>query len=80
MSTDGSKNGTHTPPAIDREVVGFATCPSCHTEDPTMTNAAVGAGADLHCGRCGQRWDAVRLATVAAYAVWVSEQMSVGAR
>jgi transcription elongation factor Elf1 len=69
-----SRPSVNTPPAIHREVVGFATCPSCHTEDPTMTNVAVGAGADWHCGRCGQRWDAVRLATVAAYAVWVSEQ------
>jgi len=37
-----------------------------------MTNASIGAGADWHCGRCGQRWDAGRLATVAAYEVWVS--------
>lgn len=69
-----SRPSVNTPPAINREVVGFATCPSCHTEDPTMTNVAVGAGADWHCGRCGTRWDAVRLATVAAYAVWVSER------
>jgi hypothetical protein len=41
-----------------------------------MTHVAVGPGADGHCGRCGQRWDAVRLATVATYAVWVSEQMA----
>ena len=38
-----------------------------------MTNVAVGAGADWHCQRCGQQWDAVRLATIAAYAVWLSE-------
>jgi uncharacterized Zn finger protein len=68
-----SRPSVNTPPAI-REVVGFATCPSCHTEDPIMTNVAVGANADWRCRRCGQRWDAVRLATVAAYAVWVSEQ------
>jgi hypothetical protein len=54
-----SRPSVNTPPAINREVVGFATCPSCHTEDPTMLNVAVGAGADWHCGRCGQRWDAV---------------------
>jgi hypothetical protein len=38
-----------------------------------MTNVAVGAGAGWRCARCGQQWDAVRLATVAAYAVWLSE-------
>ena len=38
-----------------------------------MTNLALSAGADWQCSRCGARWDAVRLATVAAYAVWASE-------
>ena len=42
-----------------------------------MTNAALGTGGDWHCGRCGQRWDAVRLATAAAYAEWVSEHAAV---
>ena len=60
--------------AIAPELVGFATCPSCHTADPTKTNVSVGAGADWHCARCGQRWDAVRLATVAAYTAWLSAQ------
>jgi hypothetical protein len=56
------------------ELVGLATCPSCHTEDTAMTNVAVEAGADWRCWRCGQQWDAVRLATVAAYGVWLSER------
>ena len=51
---------------------GPATCLSCHMEDPTLTNGGVEAGADWRCGRCGQRWDAVRLRTVAAYAAWLS--------
>lgn len=55
------------------EPMGFATCPSCHTADPVMTNLAVSGGADWRCGRCGQRWDAIRLAAVAAYAVWLAE-------
>jgi hypothetical protein len=38
-----------------------------------MTNLAVSAGADWRCSRCGSRWDAVRLATVVAYAVWLAE-------
>ena len=52
------------------ELVGVAMCPSCHTEDQSMTNLAVSAGADWQCARCGSRWDARRLATVAAYATW----------
>ena len=56
------------------ELVGSATCPSCHQADPTVTNVAVNRGADWRCVRCGQRWDALRLSTVAAYAVWLSER------
>jgi hypothetical protein len=65
-----------TPSAFAPELVGLATCPSCHTEDPSMTNLAVSAGADWQCSRCGSRWDAVRLATVAAYAVWLAAHTS----
>ena len=52
--------------------VGFATCPSCHAADSVITNLAVSGGAAWRCWRCGQHWDGLRLATVAAYAVWVS--------
>ena len=51
----------------------LAICPACHTQDPSMTNQALSAGADWQCARCGSRWDAIRLATVAAYDAWVSE-------
>jgi hypothetical protein len=51
---------------------GFATCPSCHTTDAIMTNDALSRGADWECGRCGGQWNATRLATVAAYAAWLS--------
>jgi len=54
------------------ELAGLATCLSCHTEDATLTNSAVAAGADWRCRRCGQQWDAGRLATVAAYDLWLS--------
>lgn len=64
----------NTPDALAPEISGLATCPSCHTEDPTMTNVAVGAGADWDCSRCGSRWNAGRLATVAAYASWAAER------
>jgi hypothetical protein len=62
------------PSTIAPEIVGRATCPLCHTVDPTMTNSALSAGADWHCLRCGQRWNAMRLAVVAGYAMWLSAQ------
>jgi tRNA(Ile2) C34 agmatinyltransferase TiaS len=45
------------------------TCPYCHTAFALMSGGARAAG-DWRCLRCGQRWDARRLATVAAYASW----------
>lgn len=56
------------------ELLVYATCPSCHTVAPDMTTAALAAGADWPCLRCGQRWDARRLANVAAYAVWLADR------
>lgn len=64
-------------PATDtrmQERLGFATCPSCRTTDAAMTYDALGKGADWQCARCGQKWSARRMATVAAYAEWVSGQ------
>jgi hypothetical protein len=52
----------------------LASCPLCHTAHPFLTQVALDAGEDWQCARCGQRWDAERLATVAAYAAWVVEQ------
>lgn len=43
-----------------------------------MTNLSLSAGADWECVRCGSRWDAARLATVAAYAVWASARAARG--
>jgi transcription elongation factor Elf1 len=63
-----------TPSPVDPELVGLATCPSCHTEDQSITKLAVSTGAYWQCAQCGSRWGARRLATVAAYAVWVSER------
>jgi len=56
------------------ESLAVATCPSCHTVDRAMTTDALRAGADWDCARCGQRWNAARLATTVAYSVWVSAQ------
>jgi hypothetical protein len=58
----------------------LATCPLCHTRHASLTAEAVQAGADWRCLRCGQRWDAVRLAAVAAYAAWAAEHERVVGR
>jgi transposase len=50
-----------------------ATCPLCHTVN-SMTDAALAAGGGWHCLTCGQRWDADRLATVAAYERYVADR------
>jgi len=62
----------NTPSALVPQIWGLARCPLCHTQNPSMTSVAVSAGADWKCSRCDTRWDAVRLATVAGYAVWVA--------
>lgn len=56
------------------ELVGLATCPGCHTAHASFTMADVTAGAHWECRCCAARWDARRLATAAAYAVWVAER------
>jgi predicted Zn finger-like uncharacterized protein len=52
------------------DVVPTATCPMCHTR-ASLTQSALAAGGDWRCVRCGQYWDAARLAAVAGYAAWV---------
>jgi hypothetical protein len=52
----------------------LVSCPLCHTTYPSLTRDALHAGGDWRCIRCGQCWDARRLATVAAYAAWVAAQ------
>jgi hypothetical protein len=49
---------------LDPDVLQPAICPLCHT---TQSFALPQGGAEWQCGRCGQRWDAARLATVAEY-------------
>jgi hypothetical protein len=44
-------------------------CLMCHTS-VTLSLSALEAGGDWKCVRCGQHWDARRLATVAAYTAW----------
>ena len=53
-------------------MIGTVICPMCHTSAP-LPQSAIDAGADWRCVRCGQRWDAPRLVTVANYATWVDD-------
>jgi ribosomal protein L37AE/L43A len=55
---------------IEPDVPQGARCPSCHTTRAGLVDDA-GAAGDWQCVRCGQHWDAARLAAVAAYAAWV---------
>ena len=42
----------------------------CHTVDAAMTATALATGGYWLCIRCGQEWDAHRLATHAAYTAY----------
>ena len=48
-------------------------CPSCDQPHASLTNEALHPRDPWVCVTCGQRWDAHRLETVAAYAAWVAE-------
>jgi predicted Zn finger-like uncharacterized protein len=56
-------------PVVEPVVQRDATCPLCHTT-ASLSNDALAAGEGWRCARCGQQWDARRLATAAAYAAW----------
>ena len=58
------------------DIIASATCPLCHTS-ATLTQSALEAGGDWRCVRCGQQWDARRLATVAAYTAWAVDHERV---
>jgi len=51
----------------------------CHTPS-SVTQYAIEAGGDWRCVRCGQRWDAARLAVVTAYIAWTIDHDRVGRR
>jgi len=59
------------------DMLRSVTCPMCHTS-ATLSQSAFEAGSDWRCVRCGQRWDAGRLAAVAAYAAWTVDHDRVG--
>jgi len=61
----------------EQDILRSATCPLCHTS-ATLSQSALEAGGDWRCVRCGQHWDAARLATVAAYAAWTVDRDRIG--
>jgi len=65
--------------ADEQDTSPFVSCPMCRTS-ASLTQSALDAGGDWRCVRCGQRWDAVRLAAVATYAAWVVEHDDVARR
>jgi hypothetical protein len=70
----------HTAAALDDEPdVVRPACPMCHTP-ASLSQSALDAGGAWRCVRCGQHWDAGRLAAVAAYTAWVVERERADAR
>jgi predicted Zn finger-like uncharacterized protein len=61
----------------DQGVLLPATCPMCHTR-ASVTESAIESGGEWRCVRCGQHWDAARLAAVATYAAWVADHDRAG--
>ncbi|NOT26764.1 MAG: hypothetical protein HOP16_11745 [Acidobacteria bacterium] len=59
-------------PGVERDSLRFAICPMCHTS-ATLSQGALDAGGDWRCVRCGQHWDASRVAVVTAYAAWAAD-------
>ena len=55
-------------------------CPSCLTARAQVSEEVAAAGGDWRCERCGERWTASRLATVAEYEAWSSARDSDPAR
>lgn len=74
-----SRHSTTTLLDVEPAPPQFVTCPLCHTTRPTVAGDTLEAGIDWRCARCGQTWDALRLATVAAYAAWAVEHDAYGA-
>ena len=62
-----------------QDILRPATCPMCHTS-AALSQSALEAGGAWRCVRCGQHWDAARLAAVAAYAAWSVDHDRVGRR
>ena len=63
---------TPVPVTLEAVALRSVTCPLCHTPS-SLTHAAVEAGGEWQCIRCGQHWDTTRLAALANYALWLVE-------
>jgi hypothetical protein len=50
-----------------------AVCPACHTPHASPMLEAPRAAVGWQCVRCGQRWNARRLKTVATYDAWAAD-------
>lgn len=76
LSSDLAPHALATAALLDDEqgIARHAVCPMCHTS-ATVTQSAIEAGGDWRCVRCGQHWDARRLATVAPYAEWARDRV-----
>jgi hypothetical protein len=61
-----------------RDDSAIVACPMCHTPTSLAQND-IDAGGGWRCVRCGQRWSATRLATVAAYAASQVERATIDA-
>jgi predicted Zn finger-like uncharacterized protein len=61
----------------NQDIIQSATCPMCHTS-ARLSQSALEAGGAWRCVRCGQHWDAARLAAVAAYAAWTVDHDRTG--
>ena len=61
----------------NQNILRSAACPMCHTS-ATLSQSALEAGGAWRCVRCGQHWDAARLAAVAAYAAWSVDHDRLG--
>lgn len=61
---------------VESDLTRSTTCPLCHTASPSMPVEDVKPGGDWQCARCGHRWDATRLATVASYTAWALDHDS----
>jgi len=55
---------------------GLLSCPLCCRAFGALTEERLAAGGGCQCGTCGQRWTAIRLATVAAYAEWAAARVT----
>src|SRR5689334_16817047 len=65
----------HTAAALaPTDVLQSVACPMCRTL-ASVTQASIEVGGDWRCVRCGQHWDARRLAAVAGYAEWAGERV-----